>query len=63
MHTFSGTLSNRQRKQLKETTRAALSELVSAVDVHQSTVAEERKREKLFAEIENIRSRQANYLA
>ena len=53
----------RQRKQLKETTRAALSELVSAVDVHQSTVAEERKREKLFAEIENIRSRQANYLA
>lgn len=53
----------RQRRQLKETTRAALNELVSAVDVQQITVAEERKREKLFAEIENIRNRQAHYLS
>ena len=53
----------RQRRQLKETTKAALNELVSAVDIHQVSVAEERKREKIFTEIDNIRQRQANYLA
>ena len=51
-----------QRRQLKRTTKVALNQLISAVDSHQYSLAEERKREKLFSEIEIMRKRQSNYL-
>lgn len=57
------TRQRRQRRQLKETTKAALDELVSAVDIHRISVTEERKREKMFAEIDSVRRRQAQYLS